>query len=75
MSPNPVRDALIRRGTFGHREAETQREDDHVKREVEIRILLSQPGSTKDCQQLPETGERQGRILSLLGGGGGLPTS
>jgi len=41
---------------------QTQKEDDHVKTEAEIRVVSPQR-NTKDCQEWPEAGKRQGRIL------------
>ena len=53
VGPNPVTGVLIRRGKFGHRETQTQREDGHVKREVEIVVVLSQPMNAKGLLSHP----------------------
>lgn len=64
---------LIRKGTLGHRE--TQKEDGHVKRQVETGVLVPQPGNTRDCQQLPETGGgKEGFSPRFLRGSMALPT-
>lgn len=51
-----------RKGRFGWRH--TQREDDHVKTEADVRLMqLPLAKEYQGCQQLPDARQRQGRIL------------
>ena len=62
---------LIRRGKY-HVKTETQREDGHVKMEIETEVMLPQ---TKEDLELPEIGRGKERFSSRgLGGSMALPT-
>lgn len=57
MGPKAMTGFLIRRERFGCRG--TQKEEGHGKAEEETGVVLPQPRSTKDCQQITEARKKQ----------------
>ena len=70
MNSNPVMDVLIRREKFGQRDRHTQREDSHVKTEVEIEVMQLQAKKARDCWQLPEARKDKEGFFSRIFGRG-----
>lgn len=51
---------FIRRGTFGHRDTDTQRRDGHVEMEAENKVILPQAKDAGNHQKLGQ--EKKGSL-------------